>query len=203
MQLKLRLLVSLLFLTIIAIILNVFSLKESNSFEIKSKQNYESKYMVSSELADVVLNIANNYDNNNQVNNIVYDGLTLQELSDKLDRHLNSTLSGKGALIASYSLEKGVDPYLAISIMLQETGCKWECSYIVKQCNNVGGMIGYGCGSYSYFDTLDLGIMSFIDNLYSNYIAYGLTTPETINPKYAEDQNWAFYVNNYINEVRE
>ena len=30
-------------------------------------------------------------------------------------------MSGKGELIASYSLEKGVDPYIATAIILQET----------------------------------------------------------------------------------
>lgn len=135
-------------------------------------------------------------------NSIVYDNMTLQELSVKIDNSLNSTISGKGYLIASYSLEMGVDPYMATAIILQETGCKWECSYLVKQCNNVGGQKGSGCGSYSYFNSLDEGIIAFIDNLYENYISYGLTTPEAINPKYAEDQNWSSYVNSYIETIK-
>ena len=36
----------------------------------------------------------------------VYDGLTMEELSDKLNRSLNSTLAGKGELFAN-SLSKG------------------------------------------------------------------------------------------------
>lgn len=133
---------------------------------------------------------------------IVYDGKTLDELAATLDKSLNSTISGKGYLIASHSLELGVDPYMATAIILQETGCKWECSYLVKSCNNVGGQKGQGCGSYSYFPTLDEGIIAFIDNLYKNYISYGLTTPEQINPKYAESQEWAYYVNNYIESIK-
>lgn len=41
---------------------------------------------------------------------IVYEDMTLDELAAKLDRVLNSTMSGKGYLVASYALEQGVDP---------------------------------------------------------------------------------------------
>lgn len=133
---------------------------------------------------------------------IVYDGMTLNELSSKINKSLNSTITDKGYLIASYSLERGVDPYMATAIILQETGCKWECSNLVKSCNNVGGQKGVGCGSYSYFDSIDNGIMAFIDNLYKNYVSYGLNTPELINPKYAEDQNWSRNVNKYIENIK-
>lgn len=133
---------------------------------------------------------------------IVYDGKTLDELTDTLNKSLNSTIEGKGYLIASYSLEKGVDPYMATAIMLHETGCKWGCSRLVRECNNVGGQKGSGCGSYGYFNSLDEGIMAFIDNLERNYISYGLTTPEQINPKYAEDPSWAKKVNKYIEDIK-
>lgn len=135
-------------------------------------------------------------------NPIVYDNKTLDELSETLNKSLSSTIIGKGYLIASYSLEKGVDPYMATAIILQETGCKWECSRLVRECNNVGGQKGSGCGNYSYFDSLDEGIMAFIDNLSINYVSQGLTTPEQINPKYAEDQNWSKNVNKYIENIR-
>ena len=101
-------------------------------------------------------------------------------------------------MIASYSLERGVDPYIATAIILVETGCKWSCSSLVYECNNVGGQKGSGCGSYSYFETLDAGIEAFISNLYRNYIAQGLTTVEAINTKYAASTTWSTYVNNYI-----
>ena len=81
----------------------------------------------------------------------VYDGMTLEELASKLDRSLKNELSGKGYLYASYSLEKGVDPYLAVAISLEETGCNWNCRQLVNTCNNVGGMKGSGCGSYGAF----------------------------------------------------
>lgn len=133
---------------------------------------------------------------------IVYDNMTLDQLSSKINKSLKSTISGKGYLIASYSLEKGVDPYLATAIMLHETGCNWECSHLVKTCNNVGGQKGSGCGSYSSFPTLDDGIRAFIDNLSKNYISKGLTTPELMNSKYAASTTWAVKVNKYIDIVK-
>ena len=133
---------------------------------------------------------------------IVYDNMTIEELSMKLDRVLHSTMSGKGNLIATYTLEVGVDPYLATAIILLETGCNSSCSRMVNTCYNVGGMKGSGCGAYASFPSLDDGIKAFIDNLNRNYYSYGLTTPETIGPKYAESKEWPMKVNNYINKIK-
>lgn len=144
-------------------------------------------------------------DSTDTTNNIIYDGMTLEEISDQLNRSLNSTLAGKGDYIASYSIERGVDPYLATAIMLHETGCTWNCSTLVVSCNNVGGMKGNpscGNGSYRKFNTLDEGIKAFIDNLANNYYAYGLTTPELMNSRYAESTAWAGKVNTYINKIK-
>ena len=136
---------------------------------------------------------------------IVYDGMTLNELTEKLNRSLKSTIAGKGDVFASYSLERGVDPYLADSIMLLETGCNWSCSSLMRKCNNVGGQKGSpSCdgGSYRAYPSLDEGIKGFIDNIADNYYAYGLTTPEAMNKKYAESNMWAIKVNNYISSVK-
>lgn len=136
---------------------------------------------------------------------VVYQDMTMNELAEKLNRSLNSTISGQGYLIASYSLEKGVDPYLAVAIMLHETGCKWECSTLVKSCYNVGGQKGSpscGNGSYRRFSSLEEGIKGFIDNLEKNYYAYGLTTPEQMNRKYAGSTTWASKVNAYIEQIK-
>ena len=132
---------------------------------------------------------------------IVYDGMTMSELAEKLNRSLKSTIAGKGDIFASYSLERGVDPYLAVSIMLLETGCNWSCSSLMRKCNNVGGQKGSpSCdgGSYKSYPSLDEGIKGFIDNIADNYYAYGLTTPEAMNKKYAASDMWAIKVNNYI-----
>ena len=136
---------------------------------------------------------------------IVYDGMTMSELTEKLNRSLKSTIAGKGDIFASYSLERGVDPYLAVSIMLLETGCNWSCSSLMRRCNNVGGQKGSpSCdgGSYKSYPSLDEGIKGFIDNIADNYYAYGLTTPEAMNKKYAASNLWAIKVNNYISSVK-
>lgn len=136
---------------------------------------------------------------------IVYDGMTLDQLATKLNKSLNSTIAGKGFLYASYSLQRGVDPYVAVAITLQETGCKWGCSTLVKQCNNVGGMKGSpGCngGSYKKFNTIDDGIKAYIDNLADNYYKRGLNTVEKINTKYASSSSWSTKINRYVNEIK-
>lgn len=138
---------------------------------------------------------------------IVYDGLTMEQLVNKLNKSLHSTLSGTGNIYAKYALENGVDPYLAVAITLHETGCKWNCSSNVRQCNNVGGMKSGGSGkcngtSYAYFETLDAGIRAFIVNLKENYYDKGLNTPELMNKKYASSSAWAGKINSYINYIK-
>lgn len=136
----------------------------------------------------------------------VYDGLTLEELAGKLNRNLgNDYIAGKGGLIAQLCLETGVDPYIAVAIILHETGCGTKCSRLARNCNNVGGQKGSpGCngGSFKKFDTLDDGIRGFIYNLQKNYFAVGRTTVETIAPKYCEGNTWAGKINYFIEKIK-
>lgn len=130
----------------------------------------------------------------------VYDGLTLSELGAKIDNVFNSTLEGYGKTVASISLEQEVDPLVAASIILVETGCKWTCSGLVKKNNNVGGMRGNN--GYMKFASIEDGLQAFIDNLANNYYAKGLTTPELINKKYATNPNWYKDVYYYIDLIK-
>ena len=131
---------------------------------------------------------------------IVYDGMTMEQLASKLDKSLSSNLTGYGHSFAKYSIEYGVDPYLAVAISLHETGCTWTCSALVRNKNNVGGMRGHG--EWLAFESLDAGIEAMISNLSRNYIQKGLTTPEAIGPKYAMSQTWAGKINNYMNKIK-
>lgn len=184
------------FVIIFGISIGIFvSLKEIENRKIKKIEKKE--VFVNEVYAAPVLDYAKEP--------IVYDDMTLTELSEKIERSLNSTVSGYGTLFASYSLEKGVDPYLAVAIMLHETGCKWECSALAKYCNNVGGQKGSpSCngGAYRSYPTLEDGIKGFIDNLAKNYIEKGLTTPEQIGPKYAASTSWASKINAYIKSIK-
>lgn len=136
---------------------------------------------------------------------IVYDGMTIDQLSAKLEKSMNSNLKGKGALFATESIKLGLDPYLAVAITLQETGCSYDCSSMVKMCNNVGGLKGKpGCngGSYMSFSSLDEGIKSYLKILHKRYYSKGLTTPEKMNASYAASPTWASKVNWYIKKVK-
>ena len=132
----------------------------------------------------------------------VFDGLTMEELTDKLNRNLGSDLSGMGYAYANYSIELGVDPYLAVAISMHETGCIWNCSYLAKTCHNVGGMKGSGCGEYAGYDTMEEGIYAFIANIKKNYVDFGLYTADSMNPKYAEDPTWSSKVNKYYDKIK-
>lgn len=136
---------------------------------------------------------------------IVYENMTMKDLSNQLNKSLTGILSGKGETFAKYSVEYNIDPYLSLAIVLHETGCKWNCSYLATACNNIGGQKGYPtCGNSSYkrFANLDEGIRGFYDNLYYNYYSQGLTTVSSIHKKYAESSSWPYYINNYINEIK-
>ena len=133
---------------------------------------------------------------------VVYDDMTMEELTAKLNNILSSNLTGMGEYYAKYAIELGVDPYLAVAISMHETGCTWGCSYLARECNNIGGQKGTGCGDYQAYPTLEDGIYGFILNIKRNYVDYGLLTAEQMNPKYAEDPLWASKVNKYIEKIK-
>ena len=161
--------------------------KEESKEEIKEEE-------VQEETVEEVVNASERVE--------VFDGLTIEELTDKLDRNLGSDLSGMGYAYANYSIELGVDPYLAVAISMHETGCTWNCSYLAKTCHNVGGMKGSGCGEYAGYDTMEEGIYAFIANIKKNYVDFGLYTADTMNPKYAEDPTWSSKVNKYYEKIK-
>ena len=176
--------------------------------KVSQKENENNNNIVEEKVENPLTNDKTTYEDvsTTPVDPIVYDGMTLNQLAEKLNRSLKSTIAGKGYLIASYSLQLGVDPYLATAIILHETGCNsGMCSNLVRSCNNVGGQKGgpsCGGGSYKAYPTLDEGIMGYIDNLYKNYVSKGLTTANAMGPKYAASTTWASQVNNYISLVK-
>ena len=136
----------------------------------------------------------------------VYEGMTMEELANKLDRNLGTDiLAGKGMLIANKCIELGVDPYVAVAIMLHETGCKSSCSTLARRYNNVGGQKGApGCngGAYKAYTTIDDGIVGHIENLYNRYYSRGYNTVELIGPRYAQSNTWVSKINWYVGQIR-
>ena len=141
-----------------------------------------------------------NYENSQYV----FKQMTRDELIKKINKNLNSTVRGKGNIFVDYSLEYGVDPILATSIMLHETGCTWECSYLARVCNNYGGQKGgpsCGGGSYASFKNQEEGIKAFIRNIANNYVKYGLTDANSMASKYATSKTWEKKVNAYYSKI--
>ena len=133
-----------------------------------------------------------------------FNGESSEKIAKKINRYFNSNLKGKGEFVTEYSLKLGIDPYLAASVMLLETGCYWNCSTLAKQCNNYGGNKGKpGCngGSYRKFATQEEG-MKYAMKVLSNYYKKGLTTPKQINPKYATSKVWYKKVERYMKKLK-
>ncbi len=157
---------------------------------------------------ETITNAQVGYVENNEEKEIVWDGLTMDELVAKLDANLKSDLTGTGYLYAKYALQYGVDPYLAVGISLHETGCNSTCSAQVVDCNNVGGQrfqpACYAGGTYGKYDTLEEGIEGFVRNIYNNYFAMGLTTADAMQAKYVGtgSTSWAPKVNHYIEVIK-
>ena len=173
---------------------NIFSNKQVVNYDYFDTQISISVQNIKQEQKEYKTYLKNNY----------YKGESKKKIAKKLNRYLNSTLKNKGEFIVDYSMKKGMDPYLATAVMLQETGCYWTCSYLTRTCNNVGGNKGSpSCngGSYKRFDTIDDGIKFAIDKL-NYYYKKGYKTAKEINPFYAQDKTWYVKVNRYINELK-
>lgn len=136
---------------------------------------------------------------------IIYDGKTLTELTNQLNKSLNGYLTNTGYFFAKNTKDTGMDPYLSVAIVLLETGCKWTCSSLTVKCNNIGGLKGgKSCngGSYSKYDTLDEGIAGYLGIIYNNYYLKGMDTAEKMAGTYASSPVWASKVNTYIEQVK-
>lgn len=164
---------------------------EENNADISDIAHEIGNRIESSAISDVALNIE-------RVE--VFDGLTMEELIAKLNKSLKGVLANQGNLVASKCIELGIDPYLAVAIMLHETGCSYSCSSLARTNYNVGGMKGPS-GSYQKFSSIEVGITAFLNNLYGNYYKNGLTTPEKIGTKYASSTTWATKINSYMKKI--
>ena len=98
----------------------------------------------------------------------VFEGMTIDELAEKINRTLKNEISGQGYTIANKCIELGVDPYIATAIIMHETGCgQNQCSNIARNCFNFGGQKGSGCGAYKKYNSIEEGLEGMITNLYT------------------------------------
>lgn len=133
---------------------------------------------------------------------IVYEGMTVTELTNKLNKSLRGYVTNTGYFFADYTRKTGLDPYLAVAIMLHESGCNGTCSNLTVNHNNVGGMRSTGNNWYHY-ETLNDGINAYLNSIYNNYYSQGATTPESMVCRYCGcSPDWVKNVNKYINAIR-
>lgn len=122
-----------------------------------------------------------------------------KEYYEKITPWLKGNLEGLEEIFIDYALEKGVDPILAVSISLQETG--HGESYLCKVKNNFGGMRYKG--EWLGYETREQGAMKFID-LVAKYTAKGMDTPELMVDKYAEgSETWALAIGRFMKKINE
>ena len=122
-----------------------------------------------------------------------YDSSIIPVIESK--NSLNESVFGGTRVVINF-------PFLVTAILLHETGCEWECSYLVKACNNVGGQRGVGCNGWKAYPTLDDGIRGFINNISVNFVAKGKTKAETMTGYAANVVTWSAKVNKYISKIR-
>lgn len=112
--------------------------------------------------------------------------------TEKVEEALNSCeLDSTSCKIKETAMLYGIDWKISVAIARHECGYS-DGEYLsnaYKNKNNVGGMMFYDTTTKTSklmtFETLDVGIESFISNLKRNYFDLGLDTIEEIQPKYA------------------
>ena len=81
--------------------------------------------------------------------------LTYDELVEKLNRTLSSDLTNMGYALCYIFTRTWSRPLSSGGyINASETGCTWNCSYLLKACTMSEDKKGEGCGSYRAYDTL-------------------------------------------------
>ncbi len=131
-----------------------------------------------------------------------YNKEKIENIIAKMDKYFNKTpLEGYGEYIVKTAAYKGVDPYLIGGIILESTTCKYDCTILFKECNNVYMEKGEpGCfgGSYKKYDKIDDSILDLVLNIRKNFEDSKEQTPVKIYKHFNKNSSWAFKVNKYI-----
>jgi len=100
-----------------------------------------------------------------------------------IERYLkrwNSPMLPYAKYLVDISDTHGVNPYLVVAIAQQESNLG---KLMPPNCHNAWGWGIHSAGTLC-FDNWQEGINTFISGLSSNYLSYGLRTPEEIMTKY-------------------
>jgi len=115
---------------------------------------------------------------------------------DRLNETADPELVKK--LMQELAPEYGVDWKLVYAIGYHESGN--YSSTLARNNNNFFGRKASSTG-YASWSTPEEGIRNQFEYLKTRYFDRGLTTPETINPVYAEDGSWKYAVQGVMNTL--
>lgn len=116
---------------------------------------------------------------------------------DKYLKYYQSPMYGMGEFIVGIADKYQVDPYLIVAIAQQESNLGKK---VPPECYNAWGWGIHSAGTLC-FDSWKEGIEEYTKGLSENYIAYGLTTPDTIMDKYvphSPERAWAKGVTQFL-----
>jgi len=118
---------------------------------------------------------------------------------DDIDR-LNQTADPElvKKLMQELAPEYGIDWKLVYAIGYHESGN--YSSSLARRNNNFFGRKASSSG-YASWSTPEEGIRNQFEYLKTRYFDRGLTTPESMNPVYAEDGSWKYAVRSVMNTL--
>ena len=115
---------------------------------------------------------------------------------DELNNNPNPELIKQ--YICSIAPEYGVDWKLVYAIGYHESG-NYNSSLAQRNNNYFGRKAS--SGGYASWATPEEGIRNQVEYIKNMYYSRGLTTPEAINPIYAEDGSWCIAINRVMNSL--
>ncbi len=144
-------------------------------------------------------------------NDLEFEGENAVKIGQKIDNFLKGKMTGKGEVISKYAINSNINPYLVAGMIIEESECDSECSFLVKKCNNVAklkydatDLSQESClgGYYQKFNSLDDSIKSYIKYVKTNFYDKELTTVAGIANNYKKNVRWVFRVNQKIDKMK-
>ena len=106
---------------------------------------------------------------------------------DKVLCDNKSPACGTGYTLYTYGTQYGIDPAFALAVFSHESSFgKAGIAVQTRSLGNIRCSDGYACiGGFRSYPSWQAGYSDFYKLISTEYIARGLTTPETIMPRYA------------------